>query len=332
MRRSRPAAVGAILLALCAAITVVALGTGDYPISPGGVLRTLVGAGTPATEYIVLDLRLPRVLTALAVGAALGASGAIFQSLTRNPLGSPDVVGFTTGASAGALMMIILVGGGLAQVALGAIAGGTVAATAVYLLAYRGGAHSYRLVIVGVGVQALLMAAITYLLVRANIVDAQRAALWLMGSLNARSWGHVVIAGGAVVLLLPVALLLAQRTLILEMGDETARALGVSVERVRLALIATAVGLAAAGTAAAGPVAFVALAAPQLARRLTRTAGPNTVPSAAMGAALLLASDLVAQRAFAPTQLPVGVVTACLGGAYLIWLLGWRRRVRTTTA
>jgi iron complex transport system permease protein len=332
MRRSRPAAVGVILLALCAAITVVALGTGDYPISPGGVLRTLVGAGTPATEYIVLDLRLPRVLTALAVGAALGASGAIFQSLTRNPLGSPDVVGFTTGASAGALVMIILVGGGLAQVALGAIAGGTVAATAVYLLAYRGGAHSYRLVIVGVGVQALLMAAITYLLVRANIVDAQRAALWLMGSLNARSWGHVVIAGGAVVLLLPVALLLAQRTLILEMGDETARALGVSVERVRLALIATAVGLAAAGTAAAGPVAFVALAAPQLARRLTRTAGPNTVPSAAMGAALLLASDLVAQRAFAPTQLPVGVVTACLGGAYLIWLLGWRRRVRTTTA
>jgi iron complex transport system permease protein len=332
MRRSRPAAVGVILLALCAAITVVALGTGDYPISPGGVLRTLVGAGTPATEYIVLDLRLPRVLTALAVGAALGASGAIFQSLTRNPLGSPDVVGFTTGASAGALVMIILVGGGLAQVVLGAIAGGTVAATAVYLLAYRGGAHSYRLVIVGVGVQALLMAAITYLLVRANIVDAQRAALWLMGSLNARSWGHVVIAGGAVVLLLPVALLLAQRTLILEMGDETARALGVSVERVRLALIATAVGLAAAGTAAAGPVAFVALAAPQLARRLTRTAGPNTVPSAAMGAALLLASDLVAQRAFAPTQLPVGVVTACLGGAYLIWLLGWRRRVRTTTA
>jgi iron complex transport system permease protein len=332
MRRSRPAAVGVILLALCAAITVVALGTGDYPISPGGVLRTLVGAGTPATEYIVLDLRLPRVLTALAVGAALGASGAIFQSLTRNPLGSPDVVGFTTGASAGALVMIILVGGGLAQVALGAIAGGTVAATAVYLLAYRGGAHSYRLVIVGVGVQALLMAAITYLLVRANIVDAQRAALWLMGSLNARSWGHVVIAGGAVVLLLPVALLLAQRTLILEMGDETARALGVSVERVRLALIATAVGLAAAGTAAAGPVAFVALAAPQLARRLTRTAGPNTVPSAAMGAALLLASDLVAQRAFAPTQLPVGVVTAYLGGAYLIWLLGWRRRVRTTTA
>lgn len=332
MRRARPAAVGAILLALCVAIAVVALGTGDYPISPGGVLRTLVGAGTPAAEYIVLGLRLPRVLTALAVGAALGASGAIFQSLTRNPLGSPDVVGFTTGASAGALVMITLVGGGLAQVALGAIAGGTVAATAVYLLAYRGGAHSYRLVIVGVGVQALLMAAITYLLVRANIVDAQRAALWLMGSLNARSWGHVVIAGGAVALLLPVALLLARRTLILEMGDETARALGVSVERVRLALIATAVGLAAAGTAAAGPVAFVALAAPQLARRLTRAAGPNTVPSAAMGAALLLASDLVAQRALAPTQLPVGVVTASLGGAYLIWLLGWRRRVRASTA
>jgi iron complex transport system permease protein len=332
MRTVRPAVVGGILLALCAAVAVVALGTGDYPISPGGVLRTLVGAGTPATDYIVLDLRLPRVLTALAVGAALGASGALFQSLTRNPLGSPDVVGFTTGASTGALVMIILVGGGLAQVALGAIVGGTLAAAAVYVLAYRGEAHGDRLVIIGVGVQALLGAAITYLLVRADIVDAQRAALWLMGSLNARSWGHVVIAGSAVVVLLPVALLLAQRALILEMGDETARALGVPVERARLALIATAVGLAAAGTAAAGPVAFVALAAPQLARRLTRASGPNTVPSAVTGAALLLVSDLVAQRALAPTQLPVGVVTACLGGAYLIWLLGWRRRVRATTA
>ncbi|GAA4680598.1 ABC transporter permease [Phytohabitans rumicis] len=322
----RSVAVGAALLAFCAAVGILALGTGDYPLSPAGVLRALFGGGTPATEYIVLDLRLPRVLTALAVGAALGASGAIFQSLTRNPLGSPDVIGFTAGASAGALIMIIVAGAGLASIAFGAVLGGALAAAAVYLLAYRRGTHGYRLVIIGVAVQALLTSLSTYLLVRANIFDAQRAALWIMGSLNARDWAHAAVAGGALALLMPVVLMLGRRALVLEMGDETARALGVSVERVRLALIATAVGLAAAGTACAGPIAFVALAAPQLARRLTRATGPNVVPAAAMGAALLLASDLLAQRALPTTQLPVGVVTACLGGAYLIWLLGWRPR------
>ncbi|MGN9913345.1 FecCD family ABC transporter permease [Phytohabitans sp. LJ34] len=322
----RSFAVGLALLGTCALVAVVALGTGDYPISPAGVVRTLVGRGNPAAEYIVIDLRLPRVLTALAVGAAFGASGAIFQSITRNPLGSPDVIGFTAGASVGALIMIILVGGGLVEIASGAVLGGALAAVAVYLLAYRRGTQGYRLVIIGVAVQALLTAMTTYLLARANIFDSQRAALWIMGSLNARGWAHAAVAGGALVVLLPVVLILHRRTLVLEMGDETARSLGVSVERVRLALIAAAVGLAAVGTACAGPIAFVALAAPQLARRLTRATGPNPLPSAAMGAALLLASDLVAQRALAPTQLPVGVVTAALGGMYLIWLLGWRRQ------
>lgn len=321
----RSFAVGLALLATCVIVAVVALGTGDYPISPTGVVRSLVGQGNPATEYIVLDLRLPRVLTALAVGAAFGASGAIFQSLTRNPLGSPDVIGFTAGASVGALIMIILVGGGLLEIASGAVLGGAAAAAAVYLLAYRRGSQGYRLVIIGVAVQALLTAVTTYLLARANIFDSQRAALWIMGSLNARGWAHAAVAGATLAALLPVVLALHRRTLVLEMGDETARSLGVSVERVRLALIATAVALAAVGTACAGPIAFVALAAPQLARRLTRATGPNPLPSAAMGAALLLASDLVAQRALAPTQLPVGVVTAALGGLYLIWLLGWRR-------
>jgi iron complex transport system permease protein len=321
----RSIAVGLALVGACALVAVVALGTGDYPISPAGVVRTLVGQGNPATEYIVIDLRLPRVLTALAVGAAFGASGAIFQSLTRNPLGSPDVIGFTAGASVGALIMIILVGGGLLEIASGAMLGGALAAVAVYLLAYRRGTQGYRLVIIGVAVQALLTAVTTYLLARANIFDSQRASLWIMGSLNARGWAHAAVAGAALAVLLPVILALHRRALMLEMGDETARSLGVPVERVRLALIATAVGLAAVGTACAGPIAFVALAAPQLARRLTRATGPNPLPSAAMGAALLLASDLVAQRALAPTQLPVGVVTAALGGAYLIWLLGWRR-------
>jgi iron complex transport system permease protein len=321
MTRMRSTVVSALLLAVCAAVGVVALGTGDYRIAPAEVVRTLFGGGTPAAEYIVLDLRLPRLLTALAVGAAFGISGAIFQSLTRNPLGSPDIVGFTAGASTGALVAIIATGAGLAGVAVGAIGGGALTAAAVYLLAYRRGTHGYRLVIIGVAVQAMLVSTNTYLLARADIWDAQRAAVWLAGSLNSRDWPHATVVGAALAVLLPLALLLSRPCRMLEMGDEAAQALGVPVERTRLALIAVAVGLAAAGTAAAGPIAFVALAAPQLARRLTRATGPGVLPAAAMGAALLLTSDLVAQRALAPTQLPVGVVTSCLGGAYLVWLL-----------
>jgi iron complex transport system permease protein len=318
---TRSTLVGGLLLLACAAVGVVVLGTGDYPIAPVEVVRTLFGGGRPAAEYIVLDLRLPRLLTALAVGAAFGISGAIFQSLTRNPLGSPDVVGFTAGASTGALIAIITMGAGLAGVAVGAIGGGALTAATVYLLAYRRGTHGYRLVIIGISVQALLVSTNTYLLVRANLWDAQRAAVWLTGSLNARDWSHATLAGAGLAALLPLAIALSRPCRMLEMGDEAAQALGVPVERTRLALIAVAVGLAAAGTAAAGPIAFVALAAPQLARRLTRATGPGVLPAAAMGAVLLLTSDLIAQRALAPTQLPVGVVTSCLGGAYLVWLL-----------
>lgn len=321
----RARVVGGLLLLACVAVGVVVLGTGDYPVAPLEVVRTLFGGGTPAAEYIVLDLRLPRLLTALAVGAAFGISGSIFQSLTRNPLGSPDIIGFTAGASTGALITIITMGAGLAGVAAGAAGGGALAAAAVYLLAYRRGTSGYRLVIIGVGVHALLVSANTYLLVRADIWDAQRAAVWLTGSLNARDWSHATVAGAGLAALLPLALALSAPRRMLEMGDEAAQALGVPVERTRRGLIAVAVGLAAAGTAAAGPIAFVALAAPQLARRLTRSTGPGVLPAAAMGAVLLLTSDLIAQRVLAPTQLPVGVVTSCLGGAYLIWLLARRR-------
>lgn len=340
---TRSAVVVAVLLVLGAAVAVASLGSGDYPIAAADVVRTLLGAGTPATELIVLELRLPRLVTALAVGTALGASGAVFQSVTRNPLGSPDIVGVTTGASTGALVSIITLGAGLTGQAAGAMVGGLLSATVVYLLARRGGAHSYRLVIVGIGVQALLMSTNTYLLVRANINDAQRAALWLAGNLNARGWGHAALAAVAVALLLPVVLVLGPRTRMLELGDDMARALGVGVESARLGLIAAGVGLAAAAAAAAGPIAFVALAAPQIARRLTRATGPGVLPAAAMGALLLVASDLIGQRALPGTQVPVGLVTSCLGGGYLVWLLArrearvgsrraWRAGVRTGAA
>lgn len=327
--RFRPRALVAGTLCLVAALTagVFAVGSGDYPMGPVAVLRTLAGFGDPADAFVLHELRLPRVVTGLVVGLALGLAGAVFQSLVRNPLGSPDILGFTQGASAGALTAIVLLGGGAATVATGAIAGGLVTGVVIYLLAWRGGLHSFTLVLTGVGIAAMLTGVNGYLITRAQILDAARAVLWLTGSLNGAGWEDILPLLVGLPVLLPVVFLLCSRAMtMLEMGDDAAYALGVRVERVRLAALGSAVLLVAFAAAAAGPVAFVALTAPQLARRLTGSAGPNLLASACMGAALLLVADLAAQRLFPGHQLPVGVLTGVLGGGYLVWLLATQRR------
>lgn len=171
--------------------SVVLIGTGDFPISAADVLKTLFGEGTAIQEYIVGDLRLPRVLVGLLVGASLGLGGAIFQSISRNPLGSPDVLGLGQGSTAGALIMIVLFSGSANQVALGALVGGLVTGIAIYLLAWKRGVHGYRLVLVGIGVSAIVTAVNGYLITKADIVDAARAIVWMTGSLNGRDWKQV---------------------------------------------------------------------------------------------------------------------------------------------
>ena len=209
------------------------------------------------------------------IGVALGAAGAIFQSITRNPLGSPDIVGFVQGASAGAVLEIVVFGGGTFAIAAGAIVGGIGTAVIVYLLAMRGGAPGYRLILVGIGIGAMLVAVTDYLLTRSTLEEAQAANVWITGSLNGRGWEHVRPIAAALVVLAPVVALLARELRMLELGDEAARALGVGVARSRLALVFVAVALTAVATASAGPIVFVALAAPQIARRLTRAGGPG---------------------------------------------------------
>lgn len=326
----RAVVVGLILLAGALGVAVLAIGTGDYALAPGEVVATLLGDGPPGAAFIVETLRLPRVLCALLVGASLGVAGGIFQSLSRNPLGSPDIIGFTNGSAAGAVIALLMFGAGAGLTAAAAIGGGVVTALVVYLLALRRGGvgQGYQLVLVGIGVSATLAAVTDYLLTRAERDDAVTATVWLIGSLNGRSWEQVRPVAAALLILLPLALLLQRSLRMLEMGDDTARALGVPVERTRIVMIFAGVGLTAVATAATGPIGFVALAAPQLARRLTRAAGPGLLPAALMGALVLAVSDLVAQRAFAPTQLPVGVATASVGGLYLVWLLSreWRLR------
>lgn len=318
---TRAACVVILLAAVAAAVAVALIGTGDYPMSPGQVLRTLTGGGTAAQEFIVNEVRLPRVLVGLLAGAALATSGAVFQSVSRNPLGSPDVIGLGQGSAAGALTVIVLFHGGTYAVAGGAVAGALATGTAVYLLAWKRGIHGYRLVLVGIGAAAMLGAVNGYLLTRADIVDATRAVVWLTGSLDGRDWTQVWPLLISCAVLLPLVLGHGRALRMIEMGDDAAYALGVRVERTRLVLMLAAVLLTAAATAAAGPVAFVALTAPQLARRLTRSPGPNLLPAACMGAALLVGADWAAQRLFGDSRLPAGVLTGMLGGGYLLWLL-----------
>lgn len=323
----RSLVVGGVLFVLVLVVAVLMLVTGDYPATVGEVVRTVFGDGPPGLELIVNRFRLPRVLVGIAVGAALGVAGAVFQSLSRNPLGSPDIIGFTTGSATGALLVILVFRDTTFGTAGGAIAGGVVTSLVVYVLAFKRGVAGFRLVLIGIGVSAMLASVNAFLLSRAALRDAQSAQLWLVGSLNARGWQHVVPVWIALALLLPLAVALGRRMTMLEMGDEAAAARGVAVERSRLSLLFVAVGLTAVATAAAGPVGFVALAAPQVARRLTGSTGPGLIPAALTGAALLTAADLAGQRLIAPVQLPVGLTTGAIGGVYLAVLLAreWRK-------
>lgn len=313
--------------ALALAVFVWSLSVGDFPIPVSDVAASLLGRGTADSDFIVRTLRLPRGLTGLLVGAAFGLAGAIFQRVIRNPLASPDIIGINAGAAASATLVIVIGNGSGNEVTVGALAGAVMTSFAIYLLAYRRGVTGYRLVLVGIGITSMLGSVTSYLLTRAEIFDAQRATVWLTGSLNGRGWEHVRPIATALAVLIPVAIGMARHLRLLELGDETAAGLGGQVERIRGALLLVGVALAALATASAGPVAFVALAAPQVARRLTGGRTLALLPSAACGALLLVSADLLSRRLFAPTELPVGIFTGLIGAPYLLYLLARANRI-----
>lgn len=332
----RPRSLLLVLVGLAVLLLAVAVNTGrgEYPISVPEVLAVLFGGGEGPGQFVVLELRLPRSLTGALVGAALGVAGAITQAVARNPLASPDLIGINAGASAAAVAVIVLggsygvVSGLLGEVGLpvAALAGGLLAGVALYLLAWRKGIEGYRLVLVGIGVNAVLIAVVQWLLVVADVYDAGRAIVWLVGSLNGRGWEHVVPVSLALAVLVPVALLLTFVLGALQFGDDTARGLGVRLTGARSGLLLVAVGLAAMATASAGPIAFVALVVPQIALRCSGVARPPILASAVLGAVLVVGADLIARTAFGGIELPVGILTAVLGAPYLLYLLARRNR------
>ncbi|MHC1560165.1 FecCD family ABC transporter permease [Actinomycetospora sp. C-140] len=317
----RSVVVGAVAALVVVVGAVVSMTTGEFPLTLGEVGETLVGQGSRATEFVVLTLRLPRLLLAIGVGVALAVSGAVLQSLSRNALGSPDVIGFTTGASTGALVAIIVLGAGTLGSSVGALIGGVVTALVVVTLSAGRGTQGLRMVLIGIGIGAALLAVNSWLITTAVLQTAVDAQAWLLGDLGNRGWSQVVALAVVLVVLLPVLLGWARRLALLELGDRPAGALGIDVGRTRTVLLLGAVGLAAAAVAAAGPIPFLALAAPQIARSLTRAATPVLVPSALVGAALLVVSDLAVTRLLAPVPLPVGIATGLVGGLYLVALL-----------
>ncbi|MDQ2583372.1 FecCD family ABC transporter permease [Saccharothrix yanglingensis] len=332
--RWRPAVVVAVGLVLVLVAGALSIAFGDFPLGLGQVVDVLLGGGARSQRFVVVDLRLPRALTAVFVGAALGLSGAVFQAIARNPLASPDILGVTWGAGVGAVTVITFagslgaVGGSLSTVGvpLASLAGGLLAGLLVYGLAWRRGIEGFRLVLVGIGVSAVTGNLTHYLLTVGDVTDAARAMVWITGSLNGRGWEHVVPVGLALAVLVPAALVGNRQLGALQFDDDTVRGLGVRLDGARTVMLLLAVVLAAVATAAAGPVAFVALASPQVALRLAGTATPPPLGSAVVGALLVVASDLVSRLAFGGIELPVGVVTAVLGAPYLMYLLVRSRR------
>ncbi|MFP5020446.1 FecCD family ABC transporter permease [Pseudonocardia phyllosphaerae] len=323
--------VSAVVLVLAASVN---MGRGDYPIAITDVLATLFGGGDAGQQLVVLQLRLPRTLVGALVGGALAVSGAILQSIARNPLASPDIIGVQWGASAAAVFVIVLgggasgVGGAFASlgIPLAALVGGLVSAALVYVLAWRRGIQGYRLVLIGIGIQAVLVAAVNWLLTVAQIYQAAQAQVWINGSLNARSWDEAIPLAIAMAVLVPVSLVLTHLLGGLRFDDDTARGLGIRVDAARSWLLLVSVGLASVATAAAGPISFVALVTPQIARRLCRVGSPPIAVSLVLGAALTVVADLIARTALGSVELPVGIVTAVLGAPYLLFLLSRARQ------
>jgi iron complex transport system permease protein len=319
-RRRRWALITGILVLLVIAAFSLSLMLGQTAYSPVQVWGVLTGQRVSGASFTVGELRLPRAVTGLFTGLCFGMGGVIFQSMLRNALASPDVIGINTGASAAAVIGIVVLGLGETAVSFLAMAAALAAALTIYLLAYRNGGSGARLILVGIGVAAMCQAVVSYVIARAAEYDLPAAMRWITGNLNDATWDRALPVMVAVLVLGPVVLALSGRLEILRMGDETAAAVGLPVERSRVLLIVAAVGLLAFGTAAAGPIAFVSFLAGPIAVRLLGPVGSPILPAGLIGALLVLVADFCGQYAFG-TRLPVGVITGVLGAPYLIYLL-----------
>ncbi|RRJ65711.1 iron ABC transporter permease [Paenibacillus oralis] len=311
-----------VLLVLLAAVLGTSLGS-DL-ISPLDVLRTILGLNAGEYDFVVLTLRLPRVLLSLLVGAALGMSGAILQGVIRNPLASPDVIGITGGAAAVAVGFVTLLGGAVSIKLLPAfaVAGALATSMVIYALAWKAGVTPIRLVLIGIGISAITGAGTTFMLIISPFYTAGQAYIWLTGSVYGASWPDVYTIIPVILLVVPLVLWFARSLNAQEFGDDLATGLGVTVERHRFMLLLCSVLLAGFAVAVAGTLGFAGLIAPHIARKLVgRMFGSLLLVSALTGALLVFGADLVGRTAFLPLDVPAGVFTAGIGAPFFLYLL-----------
>jgi len=325
-RRTRRALVCLVLVVVVVAALGASLVYGQTVYSPREVLDVVLGRDVPGASFTVGRLRLPRAVLGLLAGTAFGLAGVAFQTMLRNPLASPDVIGISAGASTAAAFGIVTLGLSGTAVSTFAIVASLAVALTIYALSFKDGVAGIRLILIGIGIAAMLESLTTYVLSRAAQWDLQEATRWLTGSLNGARWSDVVPVLVAVVVLAPVLLHRSRDLWSMQLGDDTAAALGTRVERTRLLVVLAAVGLIAFATAATGPIAFVAFLAGPIAARLVGPGASLFVPAALVGAALVLVGDLAGQYAF-DHRYPVGVMTGVLGAPYLVYLI-----VRTNRA
>lgn len=313
------------LLALTLAVVCVgawSLTLGELHLGLAELWNAARGRGALTTVFVVQELRIPRFLCSLAVGAALGVGGAIFQSVTRNPLATPDLLGVTSGAGCAVAVAVLGFGWlGAAAVAPVAVAGALLATAFLYAFAWRSGIAGRTLVLIGIGIAAITSAVTSYLLTTKPALETQRVLFWLTGSVSGARWSDARLAMAALVLLALCLPLLRRWMPVLELHDSTARALGVPVAAARLTVVALAAVLAALAVAVAGPIGFVGLVAAPAARGITGRPGFSAAGSALAGALIVLVADLIGAHLLGELAVPVGVVAAGVGAPYLMFLL-----------
>lgn len=316
-----------IILALLVTLLltlILSIGIGSTLVPLSEMIQTLVGQGSKQYDFIILSLRLPRVLVALLIGAALGVSGAILQGVIRNPLASPDIIGITNGAAFAATAFIVYLGGSVSikHLPLAAIAGATTVSVLIYLLAWKKGVSPFRLVLIGIGMSTAMGSLTTFMIVVTNAYTAAEAYVWLTGSIYAASMQKFYILLPFVVIFIFLAVVLSRNVTIQELGDDVATSLGSRVQLQRFLLVFISVILAGAAVAIGGAIGFVGLISPHISRKLVGASFGSMIPTAALVGALLVAlADLIGRTAFQPYDVPAGIFTAAIGAPFFIYLI-----------
>ncbi|WP_035778509.1 FecCD family ABC transporter permease [Butyrivibrio sp. MC2013] len=310
----------AILAILVMLLWALLLMIGDRNYSPFTVIKVLSGDKVKGASYAIRTLRLPRLITGSLAGLAFGVAGNTFQKIMRNPLASPDVMGISSGAGAGAVFSIMMLGLDGPLVSVIAMAGAVFTALGIIFISGRGRAAVKRMILTGIGAQAMLQAMINYIILKSSDYDVAEALRWLSGSLNGSKMKDAAVLAALVFFFMIVILCMSRRLQILELGEELPVTLGADPGISRFLLIMSAVMLCAAATAVTGPLSFVAFMAGPISSRLLKTGGVGIIPSGLVGVVLVLVSDLIGQFAF-ETRYPAGVITGIIGAPYLIYLL-----------